>query len=202
MKRFQLPSPITVVVRTNANAGYLPQCLESLLEQSQAPQQIVLLGPLRSNLPSAVLPFLRYVTCVDEQAFDAWTQVSDQIRTPYLMPLTAHDELSPTALEALELVLDVRKGTGLVRAQFFGHTATPKINNRVATVETPLSLLRRAAMRDSASLQQVFRCWANRQESALLQSPWSIFTVPHTLAWRHLRSDQPGRMAMTASLDR
>jgi hypothetical protein len=187
MKHFQPRGAVTAVVFAGAMAAYLPQCLESLLEQSQAPQQIVLISPGHAHLPVSALPLLRYVTHVDGRAWNAWRKAEASVRTPYLLPLWAHDELYATALEALELVLDVRSHTGMVQAQ--ASTQRNVVGKcPEGALTSSVTLLRCAAMRQNTSMQDVFARSRTDQHIFLLQPGWPVFTITHYLAYHHLVS--------------
>lgn len=185
MKRFQPPSNVTVVVQVGPFAQYLPQCLDSLLEQSHAPHQIVVTDLNDDQLQPSAKPFMRYVTPMEHFRSPAWKRT--WVRTDYLLPLSAQDWLSPTALEALELVLDMREHTGLVHARaWIGNSGHWQKGFESSCVMPPALLIRCAALSSSALTPEVLAQVHTGGALSLLQPGWSIYHIPHPLGYHRL----------------
>ncbi|MCY0878518.1 MAG: hypothetical protein OWU84_06230 [Firmicutes bacterium] len=114
MNRFRLPSKVLALVRQTHPTDDLSLTLESLLEQTHRPETVVVCLADPAFTPSAALrPYLPYVHCCSPQSL---TALPSRALGSYLMILEAGESLRATAIEALELVLDLHSEVALVHA--------------------------------------------------------------------------------------
>lgn len=109
MIRFSPPSKVTVIVETDQH-DYLVDSLESLLEQTHRPAEI-LVSPRNpdAEVVRAIKPYLRFVTIVEP--------LQNRVRTPYVAIMPSRQWFAATALEALETVLDLHPDLAAVHAE-------------------------------------------------------------------------------------
>ncbi len=120
MIRFAEPSKVTVVIPTYRHEQFIIQCLESVLEQTHRPADIVIINDGSPDRTAEVLrPYLRYIRYFEQDNQGVSRTVNrglSLVRTDYVTVLASDDWLCPTALEALELVLDTHRDIVLAHA--------------------------------------------------------------------------------------
>lgn len=209
MIRFSEPSNVTVIVLHNQRHALINQCLESLLEQTQRPADILVIDHGATNgAPKMIKPYLPYIRYWGPH--QPLSPRGDgglcQLRTDYLLVLQSDDWLAPTALEALAVILDTHPELAVA---FAARWEIESSNNQPPTIKrtverfaycdprslltsdnlvlAPAVLLRVAALKETGSLplsgsdhEAVYR--------ALAQNGWGFFGIPHPLGYHRQRT--------------
>lgn len=166
MNRFREPSDVTAFVAGGAQAD-LTVTLESLFEQSHPPDQIIVVG-------STAHPYRSLVTSLTWDSPDVrrvLVSTSRLYRTPYIMAMAAGDRIHSTAVEALELVLDVRQDVDWV-------CAFPS-NAEGSSRHLPGALYRRDSLLTMGVPNVIALLDAEAQQRLLDQG--GFYRVPHSL---------------------
>ncbi|MCY0899378.1 MAG: hypothetical protein OWU33_10675 [Firmicutes bacterium] len=187
MNRFRLPSDVSVIVRHDNTAMNVGQTLESLMEQTHPPRTILVLVPDHLSGPlSDLRPYLPYVKCCSPTSL-----ASLPLREigPYLMSVHSGEWLTATALEALELVLDVHDEVALVHGAWGiqGGTAstvpsTPRGKYRATPathIQGPAVLCRTPASRPFDVIRMAREEWWHH----LGKQNHCFYNIPHLLGY-------------------
>jgi hypothetical protein len=187
MNRFRLPSDVSVIVRQDHITRDVGQTLESLLEQTHPPRTILVFLPDHVPGPlSALRPYLPYVKCCSPTSL-----ASLPLRDigPYLMTVHGGEWLTATALEALELVLDVHDDVALVHGAwgtqgYTAHsgpsTARGKYRATPATrIQGPAVLYRCPASRPVDAIRMAREEWWRH----LGKQNQCFYNIPHLLGY-------------------
>ncbi len=120
MNQVVAPSKVTVVVPTYGHEQFIAQCLDSLLNQSQHPAEIIVINdgsPDRTDeVIAPYLPFIRYYPQSNHGLAATLNRGLSMVESDYVMFLGSDDWLCPTALEDLAQILDAHPDVGVVHA--------------------------------------------------------------------------------------
>lgn len=113
-------SKVTVVMPTYGHAAYIRQALDSVMAQSLAPDDVIVINDGSDDDTDAqVQPYLhgvRYIKRPHRGIADTLNEANRLVHTDYILYLASDDWLTPDAIETLQLVLEKHPGVGVVHA--------------------------------------------------------------------------------------